>query len=557
MKKRKKKDKREEEAFKQILEFKKSAERSKDKRAVKIVKQLIQLKKTEELKREKYKKFSKSIKSLSNIERAEKWLRYVANNGESFGDTEALVYLISRGYDCKSEIEEVVKMWYDSVESVIEEAKRGVSALIIDSDTNLGRKTRRIGGIKRKNFKDITNISTFWLRNFWFRRYSQEFSIDATMLRTVEWCKIGGFDEWWERLVKETKMNVLQGGFSPHPGIFWLFNMCRSDLAVELMKDTLTVAFKSVLLSDYRQEFPWRISREYTYKNKRRFGYFDNYLYCGQMVFCNYILKENSNDAIKKNALNLILKSQNIEQGYWTFYEGDKEPSIETTAVNIHALCLEKPRGWERAVEKAKKWLWSVQKKDGYWYEASCPDPVYLTVLVLDAIELADNGNFVTFSKEWIKRNIHTGKGGKVLLLGKDTDEGLERLKVFENILKESNYEPIIIKEQPDKAEESIIQKVIRYASISKFVIIENTTPSGHLYEFPHIVEMEYTTVVLQEEGKGATWMFEGSYEKHNYIKKFTYNFSTLENTMKEAISWAEEYVEKYKKYQKENLFWL
>jgi hypothetical protein len=102
------------------------------------------------------------------------------------------------------------------------------------------------------------------------------------------------------------------------------------------------------------------------------------------------------------------------------------------------------------------------------------------------------------------------------LVLGKDTGPALDRLKRIASKLQELGYYTYIIKEQPDKAGESVIQKVMRYALSSKFVIIENTEASGHLYEIPHVTKAaECVTVVLQEEGKGATWMFEDAYAKH------------------------------------------
>jgi len=86
----------------------------------------------------------------------------------------------------------------------------------------------------------------------------------------------------------------------------------------------------------------------------------------------------------------------------------------------------------------------------------------------------------------------------------------LDRLQRIASRLQELGYYTYIIKDQPDKPGEGLVQKVLRYALSSKFVLIENSEPSGHLYEIPHVAKAaECVTVVLQEEGKGATWMFE------------------------------------------------
>jgi len=59
------------------------------------------------------------------------------------------------------------------------------------------------------------------------------------MLRTVEWCRIGGFDEWFERFAIESRKDVVQGEVEPLPGSYWLFALCRSNYARRLMGATL------------------------------------------------------------------------------------------------------------------------------------------------------------------------------------------------------------------------------------------------------------------------------------------------------------------------------
>ncbi|MDX8551907.1 hypothetical protein KHC33_04260 [Methanospirillum sp. J.3.6.1-F.2.7.3] len=162
------------------------------------------------------------------------------------------------------------------------------------------------------------------------------------------------------------------------------------------------------------------------------------------------------------------------------------------------------------------------------------------------------------FDLVWERANAILENSDSVLILGKDTDEGLEKLKKISSELQHLGYYTYIIKEQPDRIGESIIQKVLRFALSSKFVIIENSEPSGHLYEIPHVTKMaELVTVVLQEESKGATWMFEDSYVKHSHWKKFSYKPDNMQNEIENAISWAENYIKEFGQFQKEKLPWL
>lgn len=163
-----------------------------------------------------------------------------------------------------------------------------------------------------------------------------------------------------------------------------------------------------------------------------------------------------------------------------------------------------------------------------------------------------------SFDLVWHRADSILENSDSVLILGKDTGSALDRLKRIASKLEEMGYYIYIIKEQPDKAGESVIQKVMRYALSSKFVVIENTEASGHLYEIPHVTKVaECVTVVLQEEGKGSTWMFEDAFAKHKHWKKLTYNDVELEHAVDRAAAWAESFVSEFAEYQIAHLPWL
>jgi hypothetical protein len=162
------------------------------------------------------------------------------------------------------------------------------------------------------------------------------------------------------------------------------------------------------------------------------------------------------------------------------------------------------------------------------------------------------------FELVWRRADSILEDSDSVLILGKDTGPALGRLKRIASKLQELGYYTYIIKEQQDKPGESVIQKVMRYALSSKFVLIENTEASGHLYEIPHVTKAaECVTVVLQEELKGATWMFEDAYAKHRHWHKLTYKDDELEYAVERAAGWAEEFLGEFADYQAAQLPWL
>ena len=163
-----------------------------------------------------------------------------------------------------------------------------------------------------------------------------------------------------------------------------------------------------------------------------------------------------------------------------------------------------------------------------------------------------------SFDLVWRRANSILENSDSVLILGKDSGIALERLKKIASILEQRGYYTYIIREQPDRLGESLIQKVLRHALSSKFIVVENSEPSGHLYELPHVAKLaECVTIILQEEGTGATWMFEDAFFKHRNLKRFSYRADNLETVLVETTDWAEKFFRDFGEFQAENLPWL
>jgi len=177
--------------------------------------------------------------------------------------------------------------------------------------------------------------------------------------------------------------------------------------------------------------------------------------------------------------------------------------------------------------------------------------------VTISSKELENNVN-LAYETVYARANLMLDNSDSVLILGKDTGAGLVLLKKIQTHLDNLGFYTYIIKEQPEKIGESVIQKVLRYGLSSRFVIIENTEPTGHLYEFPHVAKLaELVCIVLQKEGKGATWMFEDLYHRLKSIKKFEYENVDLETQIDKGIKWANNYLKNFGEYQLKKLPWL
>jgi hypothetical protein len=346
--------------------------------------------------RQAFEDFIQSNQQLSTLEKAEAWLNYVSENILDTSDQEAIIYLVSRGHDCSELIDSIITRWKLAATGTI---KAALSAKYI---YDVGTSKKKLSRKAITDFNKVSDFSIFALPDFWMGREGQEETIDATMLRTVEWCEIGGFDDWWVRLSQETRKNILHGGLEEVvPRGFWLFAMCRSDYAIELMKGSLEIALETIKIPEHQESFPWRITRfdfEDFERDKVKKIVVDVVAQASSIVFSHTRLYGNKkNDKIVADALEFIQKSQKPD-GSWGFYS-DGESNIETTAVALHALAVAKPRGWIHSVKMASNWLWTKQNSSGYWGDELYSESVFLSVLVLDAIELANNGTSITFGK--------------------------------------------------------------------------------------------------------------------------------------------------------------
>jgi hypothetical protein len=354
--------------------------------------------------REKYSVFVESIQRLSGVEKAEAWLSYVSNNIDEFGDQEALIFLQSRGKNCAAQIKRLISWWKECEKRTLAASVGAIAIHNLDTGKSKRIATRTLAQVSK-----IETVSRFVLRDFWDRYRSQELSIDATMLRTVEWCGIGGFDAWWRRYAKEETRDMILGGADPVPLSFWLFNMCRSGYAMSLMPKALSAALDVLEISSDGEQYPWSFRREY---DPGGMPPVDHVSFASTIVFAHHILRPNGTTSVLTAPAIDTLQRHQFEDGGWPCWaDSEAKPDIESTAMAMHAIALHKPNGSQRVLEAGREYLLAHQDRGGHWTDPSAIDEVYLTVLVLDAIEMATGGTSLTFSPpNTFKGPLHTDK---------------------------------------------------------------------------------------------------------------------------------------------------
>jgi hypothetical protein len=147
---------------------------------------------------------------------------------------------------------------------------------------------------------------------------------------------------------------------------------------------------------------------------------------------------------------------------------------------------------------------------------------------------------------EKLANTIAAAKRGAVLLLGPDSGDAIARLHEIRDILETRvGLTALLVKEQPEMEGHGLVGKLHVYAGMARFVVVENSGPSGHLYELPHLRMIESVTAVLQETGKGASRMPDDSIAKDPLVRVFRYSTQNLEATVVKAAMWAERRIEK------------
>jgi hypothetical protein len=189
---------------------------------------------------------------------------------------------------------------------------------------------------------------------------------------------------------------MLQGGPIPEIVIWWLFDMCRSSFARKLMGDTLLHVLNVVTVCGPPRRLPWTITKPRQMKDGNT-EYFleDNLDYAASLVWCMKWLRPSEHKELTREAVGLLAKRQ-LASGGWSDWTSSSKASIETTAVAVHAIAASGAPRSKEMMRSAAIWLMDQQDPAGHWAEESCPDPAYLTVLVLDALEMASGGDQTT-----------------------------------------------------------------------------------------------------------------------------------------------------------------
>lgn len=188
---------------------------------------------------------------------------------------------------------------------------------------------------------------------------------------------------------------------------------------------------------------------------------------------------------------------------------------------------------WRRAVQYAEVSSnrsaehWSIA-----WAESRAKDEVLAAM-----VQVARASERKISVSEYIEKF----KDKTVLLLGDYDEAGLKRLTPISAALSSLGYEPLLIKNVPDHPHQDLPQKVVAIAAIARFVVVDDSSKSGHLVEVQLCKQNSWVTVLLRAGGKGGSWMTAGAAHASNVIRELSYDTANPNDAVAEAVGWAEE----------------
>jgi hypothetical protein len=133
-------------------------------------------------------------------------------------------------------------------------------------------------------------------------------------------------------------------------------------------------------------------------------------------------------------------------------------------------------------------------------------------------------------------------KQNGVIVLGKDSDDfHLNELLQIRDFLRNKGYRADLIKDLPEIPMMSNKDKVRLWTIASRFCIMVDRTPSGHIAEYEILRQQSTIFAFMHPKGTGSTRMIgDDALVDVNYIHPFAFASSPLE-ALEDAITWAEQ----------------
>ncbi len=231
---------------------------------------------------------------------------------------------------------------------------------------------------------------------------------------------------------------------------------------------------------------------------------------------------------------NLIIKDLGLADAFPFRLLSDR---ASVTFINVGFTCAN--FGWERVIEYAE--IYGDRSAERWSTEAAHNHAKDEALVELFIAKQAQKKNLD------IHDYIKSYREKTVLVLGSYDSEGEKRLNKIKGELETLGYDPILIKDIPEIEHFDLSQKFRAIAPLCRFILIDDTTASGHLNEFEICRNNNFLTIVLRAAGQKATFMTVGASIYSNVILEKEYDPKNLQLALDQSANWAEDKLDEIK----------
>jgi hypothetical protein len=135
-------------------------------------------------------------------------------------------------------------------------------------------------------------------------------------------------------------------------------------------------------------------------------------------------------------------------------------------------------------------------------------------------------------------------KQKSVVVLGSYAEPFYSDLVLVRDYLRKLGYDAHLIEDLPNAPTISLQEKVQYWTNASRFIVLIDIVPSGHLIELSTLIRQASITAILRNPNQRSTLMTGHEDINYRFVKEFQFTESPLEQ-IDESVKWAEDMVKK------------
>lgn len=147
-------------------------------------------------------------------------------------------------------------------------------------------------------------------------------------------------------------------------------------------------------------------------------------------------------------------------------------------------------------------------------------------------------------------------KQRSVLVAGDFSPDGRVRLDAIRRALRDLGYLPRLLDDVPEVFDYDLPEKFAAVATMARFVVIDDSSASGHIRELTDASNRGLLTIILRQENSRPSFMTRGEALKSTVMREFGYGGHAVAGPLYEATRWAEERIAQLRQQRMEIYPW-